>query len=1056
MLGSESGGSVSKHFPINPPKSTLLHTSLLINNVPLQILIDTGAFATCISDKALSRLAHVRFIDRTPRSFLLANGLVTLHVSGNVELSIQIENELIAFSALVTEKLCVDLILGIDFLSFFAATIDVERRQVSIKKNGRQLTLNIDRTLRPPFVPISSVSTVLLPPTSTMDILVSSPVSSLSSIFIPTSTFLEQPHLSIQQKHVIIGHHLSSLSITNHSSSTQTIPQHFCFGYLQVPSFSTTFFDQISELCKAQNEKRNKQSHPSALFTHHQLPQRIPHTRSSPNSTVLQPTQAAVVTLRLSLSIPLPPDLVKLVEKLDNEYQRTEVSSLLSRFSNLFDTSKHNISTIVIPHVFNTIPHSPPASRPHRNPHHKEETQKLIDEFLEAGIIHESHSLYAAPAFIVPRKDNRPDRLVVDYRALNKITIPDASPLPHIEDTLQELGRGFKYIPKLDLKSGYHQFQIPKADQQKTTFVVSSGHYEFSVLPMGPTNSPQCFQKTMSNLLNPCRDFVRVYLDDIIIYSKTFEQHLSHLTLVFEIFTTNKIVLSPSKCEIAVTKVKFLGHIVSENTLTPNNDAIQAIIDLREPRTLKEANKFLGGLAYYRKFVPQFAHIAAPIHKVTNLTKAKRHLFKWTEEQSKAFFALKRMLTTELYLRFPVDGYPIHLSTDASGIAIGGVLFQEIDGERRNILYHSKALSSVERTYSVPEKEALAIFQCLQRMRTYVLGRTVYIHTDHCPICGLLKKPIHNRRIERVANLIQEYNIAEMKHITGRSNCLPDFLSRPFDDPLSDIPYGVESKQSLIGTTSISSMSLPSTNYLLPMVLRPRHRVPPPSSSQDDEDTNNRVMPTDSNTDSFHMSDSPFPLEIITPPSPNAFNCADLKHAQDNDPDIQRIITQLNNSPTKSTLHTSFVIKDHLLHKLVTLSCKARLKTAVPYLPTSMIKSLLTAMHDDPYQGGHFSTDKMFSKLVSRYWWPKMRETIRGHVQACTLCQQYNYSRHKPAGHLHPIPPTDIPYSVIRLFFVVLSLSLHERINSFLSSLIYLHVTSLLSPHRTTQQKQQH
>ena len=221
--------------------------------------------------------------------------------------------------------------------------------------------------------------------------------------------------------------------------------------------------------------------------------------------------------------------------------------------------------------------------------------------------------------------------------------------------------------------------------------------------------------------------------------------------------------------------MEFLGHIVSEHTLTPTTTAIQAILDLREPRTLKEANKFLGGLAYYRKFVPEFARLAAPIHKITNLTRDKRHLFKWTHEHSRAFFDLQRMLTTELYLHFPVDGYPLHLSTDASGIATGGVLFQEINGERRNIFYHSKLLSSIERKYSVPEQEALAIFQCLQRMRTYVLGRTIYVHTDHCPICGLLQKPVNNRRIERVANLIQEYNIAEMKHISGKSNCFTRF-----------------------------------------------------------------------------------------------------------------------------------------------------------------------------------------------------------------------------------------------------------------------------------------
>ena len=485
------------------------------------------------------------------------------------------------------------------------------------------------------------------------------------------------------------------------------------------------------------NEKRNEQIRSSTLFTAQKLPQRISQ-QISPQNRILSPhLHAAITTSYPSFHHPLTPDLAKLVEKLTDEAERTQVSSLLSRFSHLFDTSKHNISTILVQHVFNTIPHSPPAFRPHRNPHHRDETRKIIDEFLAAGIIRDSHSPYAAPAFIVPRKDNRPGRLVVDYRALNKITIPDASPLPHIEDTLQELSTGFKYFSKLDLKSGYHQFQIPKADQEKTAFVVSSGHYEFSVLPMGPTNGPACFQKPMSNLLKPCCDFPRVYLDDIIIYSKTLQQHLHHLNLVFDILTNHKLVLSPSECEIAVPTVEFLGHIISEHTFTPNNAAIQAILDLREPRTLKEANKFLGGLAYYRKFVARFAHMAAPIHKVTNLTRANRHLFQWTDEQSSAFFDLKRMLTTELYLQFPVDGYPLHLATDASGIATCGVLFQEIGGERRNIFYHSKVLPSIERKYSVPEQEALAIFQCLQRMRTYILGRTVYIHTDHCPICGL-------------------------------------------------------------------------------------------------------------------------------------------------------------------------------------------------------------------------------------------------------------------------------------------------------------------------------
>ena len=296
---------------------------------------------------------------------------------------------------------------------------------------------------------------------------------------------------------------------------------------------------------------------------------------------------------------------------------------------------------------------------------------------------------------------------------MNKITIPYASPLPHGEDLLQELGKGYTYFSKLDLKSGYHQFRIPVEDCPKTPFVVSQGHYEFLVLSMGPQNAPAGFQKIMSRILKPCRHFCQVFLDDIILYSKTFEEHLSHLRLAFETLAKAKLVLNASKCELAVEQVTVFNHVVSETSITPTNDAIQAILDLPEPRTLKQANRFVGGLAYYRKFVLHFSRIAAPI-----------------------------------FLRFPVDDFPLQLCTDASGIATGGVLYQDINGVRHNLFYHSKVMSPVEQRYSVPEKEALAILHCLQRMRTLILGRTVYIHTDHCPICGMLQKPVNNRRIE--------------------------------------------------------------------------------------------------------------------------------------------------------------------------------------------------------------------------------------------------------------------------------------------------------------------
>jgi hypothetical protein len=950
--GAASDGPVSDNSPTKPSKPTLLYATLHINNTPLQTLIDTGASATCISEKALHRMHYFHYVDQTPSSFLLADGVVLLKVRGLVSLSMMFASDIIHFYAFVTDTLCIDLILGMDFMITYQANIDVKFQRFSIEHFGKRSTIAVDDCFRRPLVPLHSSETVVVPPRSILMVHVSSPISFFSGYFSPTSTFLEHLHLSSAQKTVTVEQHAVWFSVVNTSHHQQTIPQYFCFGYLLSLHSQPSYTQQLSALCDKYNDRRNKllAFFPSPpLFTQPRLIQKncLPSAQSPFTTSIIPPNMIAS-----TFSAQLQQDLCRLAEKVTDNNQQTRVLSLFRRFAPIFDTSKHNISNIVIEHVFNTVQHSPLSFRPLRNPHHRAETEKLIDEFLQAGIIQESSSPYAAPAFIVPRKDHRPGRLVVDYRALNKITIPDASPLPNIEDTLQDLGKGFCYFSKLDLKNGYHQFLIPEADRQKTAFVISTGHYEFLTLPMGPTNGPPCFQKTMSHVMFPCRDFSRIYLDDLIIYSRSFDEHVSHLETAFSTLAKHKIVLSPSKCEIAVTSVEFLGHVISADSVTPNNDAIQAIIDLKEPHTLKQANKFLGGLAYYRKFVPHFAHIAAPIHKVTNLTKDKKRTFFWSTEQSQAFCTLKRLLTTApLYLRFPIDGYPLHLTTDASKVATGGVLYQDVKGERWNIFYHSKVLGTVEKTYTVPELEALAIFHCLQRMRTYVLGRTVHIHTDHCPICGIMDKPVNNRRIERVANLIQQCHIAEMTHISGKSNCLADFLSRPYDDdPLFDIPYGVESKRPFAHSSPSAPTLSTGAQFVSTMTLR-SHVKP---SLQDVNAENSDVSDAESGTASFHSTTTSPSTEILISPSPNAFNSDDLRNAQRLDPAIQIIITNVCNQTDQLHSSPSFVFKNTILYKLLTLSAHSQLKTAVPYLPASLIKPLLTAMHDDPYLGGSF------------------------------------------------------------------------------------------------------
>ena len=357
-----------------------------------------------------------------------------------------------------------------------------------------------------------------------------------------------------------------------------------------------------------------------------------------------------------------------------------------------------------------------------------------------------------------------------------------------------------------------------------------------------------------------------------------------------------------------------------------------------------------------------------------------------------------------LFLHFPIDDQPLILSTDASDFGIGGVLQQEVDGQIRNLYYYSQLMTPTERRYSPIEKEALAIYKCFTRMRPYLLSRNIIIKTDHCPLCSIITKTVRNKRVDRIAQLIQEYNIEKVIHINGHDNCLPDYLSRYSrdldDDDLWNIDYGLESKIT-------RRKSLPTdTNISAAMVLRPRKNKTPSVKATTTVDSFvssdcDNILTTSENTSD---TNSKFPKF-----SHNYFDTTKLRHEQNRDPEIQRIIFQLQQKPNT----VPFIFKNHLLHRLITLSPSSPTKKDVIYLPTSMVKQLLYACHEDPMTGGHFSFDRIYNKIKYLYWWPKMKSAISQHIKSCLSCQQFNISRQKKPGQLHPIPSPEGPFLLI-------------------------------------------
>ncbi|KAG7599514.1 Retrotransposon gag domain [Arabidopsis suecica] len=412
---------------------------------------------------------------------------------------------------------------------------------------------------------------------------------------------------------------------------------------------------------------------------------------------------------------------------------------------------------------------TPISKAPYRMaPAEMAELKKQLEELLDKGFIRPSSSPWGAPVLFVKKKDGS-FRLCIDYRGLNKVTIKNKYPLPRIDELLDQLG-GAKWFSKIDLASGYHQIPIEPSDIRKTAFRTRYGHYEFVVMPFGLTNAPAAFMKMMNSVFREFLDeFVIIFIDDILVYSKDWKTHQNHLRAVLERLREQKLFAKLSKCSFWQRSIGFLGHIVSEQGVSVDPEKIKSIKDWPRPKNATEIRSFLGLAGYYRRFVKGFASMSQPMTRLTG----KDTKFQWSEECEKSFSELKTMLTSAPVLVLPEEGEPYMVYTDASITGLGCVLMQK----GSVIAYASRQLRKHEGNYPTHDLEMAAVVFALKIWRSYLYGAKVQIFTDHKSLKYIFTQPELNLRQRRWMEFVADYDL-DIAYHPGKANQVADALSR--------------------------------------------------------------------------------------------------------------------------------------------------------------------------------------------------------------------------------------------------------------------------------------
>ena len=650
------------------------------------------------------------------------------------------------------------------------------------------------------------------------------------------------------------------------------------------------------------------------------------------------------------------------------EDQKVRAAEVFQKWQDIFSRGPTDLGhTDLVQHEIK-LTDEKPFKEPFRriSPALIDEVREHINEMLAAEAIRPSQSPFSSNVVIVRKKDGT-IRFCIDFRKLNQRTINDAYAIPRIEDSLHLLA-GSKFFTKLDLKAGYWQVELKEEDKAKTAFQVGNiGFYECNRMPFGLCNAPATFQRLMERAMGELnlKDCL-IYLDDIIIFSESFDQHLERLEAVFKRLHEHNLKLKASKCEFFMSEVTYLGHVVSEEGIKTDPDKIKALKGWPTPKSIKDVRKFLGFAGYYRRFCKGFSAIVRPLNDLlvgqSTSKPTKKTVFKWEEPQQTAFKTIIDRLSNPPILGYADYRMPFKLHTDASGNGLGAVLYQHQDGLDRVIAYASRSLKPAERNYPAHKLEFLALkWAITDKFHDYLYGAKFDVFTDNNPLTYILSTARLDATGHRWVAALSNYNFT-LTYRSGKLNKDADALSRlPEATEAQPIIYP-DVLKAIMHTSQVATEERPLAEAVLIT-----QTVESDAASQ-------------------------IPDERL---QASALKATDWIKGQDSDPVLSRLkyLVIGGKKPTKTEASgelpdvrkylrdwDKLVLKDGVLYRQTHLYDQEFDQILVP---TSAKRIVLTVMHDGM---GHQGRDRTSYLVKTRFFWLGMDTDIVGKVRQCTRC----------------------------------------------------------------------